>query len=336
VRRGVFACAVAAVLCALCLGLSSAALSDPAPQWGWWVGNSQGFFFSRAGDGLHEVDFHSYGMCGSEASADLEETLTPAVVTPDAGGNFGGSGTDAYGQEYSFSGHLGDTHATGSFRIVSAPEFCPDGSRGDTGVISFDATCFQYCPAPPPPPPAPPPPPPPPPPPGGATRSLQAPAGTWSVGYPETFKCGRKRCSSYFYDGPKQLRPAMTAMLPARLVLTPKCPKVTCKVAVDLRTKSGKRYQTASVTGVRTSMGTHVFLTRPLSSISCRGKKVKGKLVVGLTYVAGGGKPAALTVKLRLTVMNPNRDFRICSKAFGTAYGYADMGYRATTTKQLS
>jgi hypothetical protein len=164
---------------------------------------------------------------------------------------------------------------------------------------------------------------------------LQAPAGNWSVAYPATFKCGRKRCSGYFYDGPKKLRPALMAMLPARLGLTPKCPKLTCRVAVDLLTKAGKRYHSVSVTGVRTSMGTHLFLARPLSSISCHGKRLKGKLVVWLTYAAGGGKPADLTVKLRLTVENPKQDFRICSKAFGFAYGQADMGYRATTTKQL-
>jgi hypothetical protein len=164
-RRGVVTGAAAAVVSALCLGLSSGALgSDPAPQWGWWVGNTQGFGFSRQPDGLHEVNFHSIGMCGSELSADLGETLTPAVVTPDASGNFGGSGTDGYGQQYTFQGHLGDTHATGTFRIVSTSGFCPDGSRGDTGVVSFDATCFLYCPPPPPPPPKPPAPPPPPPP----------------------------------------------------------------------------------------------------------------------------------------------------------------------------
>jgi hypothetical protein len=147
-RRGVLAGAAAAALCALCLGLSSAARGGSTdPQWGWWVGNSQGFFFSLEADGLHDVDFHSIGMCGAEPSADIEETLTPAIVAPDGSGNFAGSGTDQYGQEYAFRGHLGQTHATGTFRIVSAPSFCQDGSRGDSGVITFDATCFLYCPA---------------------------------------------------------------------------------------------------------------------------------------------------------------------------------------------
>jgi hypothetical protein len=88
-------------------------------------------------------------------------------------------------------------------------------------------------------------------------------------------------------------------------------------------------------TSCRPSAWKHLFLVRPLSSISCRGHRLKGKLVVGLTYLAGGGEPPALTVKLRLTVANPNLDFRICSKAFGTAYADADMGYRATSTEQL-
>jgi hypothetical protein len=127
----------------------------------------------------------------------------------------------------------------------------------------------------------------------------------------------------------------MVAMLPARLGLTPKCPKPSCEVKVDLRTKAGKRYHVTSVSGIRSSMGSHLFLVRPVSSISCRGHRLKGRLVVGLTYVAGGAEPPALTVKLRLTVENPNRDFRICSKVFGTAYADADMGYRATSTKQL-
>jgi hypothetical protein len=127
----------------------------------------------------------------------------------------------------------------------------------------------------------------------------------------------------------------MMAMLPARLGLMPKCPKPSCEVEVDLRTKAGKRYHVMSVSGIRSSMGSHLFLVRPLSSISCRGHRLKGKLVVGLTYLAGGGEPPALTVKLRLTVENSNLDFRICSKAFGTAYADADMGYRATSTKQL-
>ena len=128
----------------------------------------------------------------------------------------------------------------------------------------------------------------------------------------------------------------MTAMLPVRLGLTPKCPKLSCRVKVRLTTKAGKHYQADTAVGVRSSMGTHLVLVRPLSSIRCRGHGVKGKLVVGLTYLAGGGKPATLTVKLRLTLLNPNLDFRTsCSKAFGTLYGAADMGYRATTTKPL-
>jgi hypothetical protein len=127
----------------------------------------------------------------------------------------------------------------------------------------------------------------------------------------------------------------MTAMLPARLGLTAKCPKLSCGVAVELWTKAGKRYHTATIPGARSSMGSHIFVVRPLSSISCGGRKLKGKLAVGLTYLAGGGEPPSLTVKLRLTLTNPNLDSRICSKAFGTLYGSADLGYRATSTNQL-
>jgi hypothetical protein len=213
-RGGVFTCAALAATVLLALAVSSAASGRRAdsPQWGWWVGNTEGFFFALQADGLHELTFRSIGMCGSELSALLEETVTPSI-TPDGSGNFGGSGTDEYGQEYHFQGRLGATHATGTFRIVSAPSFCPDGNRGDTGIVSFDATCFLYCPVAPPPPP-PPPPPPRPSPPGGKIRSFQAPAGNWSVTYPATFKCGRERCSTYYYDGPAELRPAMMAMLP--------------------------------------------------------------------------------------------------------------------------
>ena len=167
------------------------------------------------------------------------------------------------------------------------------------------------------------------------TRSYEAPTGNWTVAYPPTFKCGRKRCSSYYYDGPAKVRAAMTAMLPARLALTPKCPKLSCGIKVDLRTRAGKHYQTASIPGARSSMGTHLSLVHPVSSIRCGARRLKGKLVVGLAYLAGGGKAPALTVKLRLSVQNPNRDFHVCSKPFGFDYGYADMGWRATTTKQL-
>jgi hypothetical protein len=186
----------ATFLFALALSSAASGRQNDHPQWGWWVGNTQGFFFSLQPDGLHEVDFRSIGMCGSELSALLGETLT-AAVTPDGSGNFGGSATDQYGQEYHFQGHLGATHATGTFRIVSAPSFCPDGGRGDTGIVSFDATCFLYCPV------APPPPPPP-----LHLRLRRRPAGdpsvrlrpAWSVAYPATPKLATA-CSTHYYEG---------------------------------------------------------------------------------------------------------------------------------------
>jgi hypothetical protein len=305
----------------LALGLSSSgqARSLEDQIWVWWqqtgVTNSQ---IERKDGGVQNIGLFAVATCADGS------TLTVGAGVYDGGpidanGNFSYSGPDPDdpGTQIELHGHFGATTLSGTFRLSGLASYCGEHAPGDTGLLSFTATCYDgNCPS------------------GGGGgggggSTLVVPSGNWKVSYPPKFKCGSRTCSSGYYDGPPRLKAALQGMLLARLALTPRCAAKTCSVDANVTTRSGKRFK-VTVRPQRSSFGTHSVATVRPTSVSCAGRRLKVKVIFGLTQV-GTGASAKLTVKERIFVANPSDHPLRCAPIFANA----DLGYRHTSATPL-
>ena len=323
-RRGrgvVLGVAVAcAGACALLLGLSSSgqARSLEAQTWVWWqqtgIPNSR---IDRLDGHVRSTTLIAVATC-ADGSTDTVGVGLDDGGPIDSNGNFAFSGPnpDDADTHVDLHGHFGANSLTGTFRLSGISSYCGEHPPWDTGVQSFTAQCYQGCSS------------------GGGgggggRSSLAVPSGNWKISYPAKFKCGRRTCSSGFYQGPTRLKPTLRGLLPARLGLTPRCAQPSCSVDADVQTRAGDRFK-VTVRRNRSSFGTHSVATVRTTALQCAGRHLKAKLIFGLTQL-GTGSAAKLTVKERIFVANPSDRPLRCAPLFANA----DMGYRHTATTRL-
>lgn len=321
-RRGrgvVLGVAVACVgACALVLGFSAIgqarSLEDQI-----WIWQQQGAAtnsqIERMDGRLQNISLFAVANC-----PDGSQITVPAGLYDggpiDSSGNFSYSGAaqDDPTVYIDLQGHFGANTLSGTYRLIGPPSYCSDQAPADTGVVPFAAQCYQGCSS------------------GGGGgggSSFAAPEGNWKVSYPSKFKCGRRTCASGVYDGPARLKATLRGMLPARLALTPRCAKPTCSVDAQVRTRSGKQFK-ATARVVRSSLGTHTAVSVQQTPIHCGGRRLKVRVIFGLTQV-GTGTAAKLTVKELLYVANPSDRPLRCVPLFANA----SQAYRYTATTRL-
>lgn len=311
------ACAGALVLM---LGFSATghARSLEDQTWVWWAGagvpNSQ---IERQDGAVQNVVLFAVATCADGSTLTVGAALYGGGPI-DSNGNFSYSGPDSDDPttHVDVHGHFGPNSLTGTYRLTVSASYCGDHPPGDTGVVSFTAECYQGCSS------------------GGGGgggggTSLVVPSGKWAVHYPAKFKCGHKMCRSGFFSGPRTQRPLLMGMLPARLVLTPRCATLSCAVDAVVKTNSGKSFK-VKVPKRGSSYGVHSVMTTEVSPIRCGRRQVKAKLIFGLTQV-GTGQAAKLEVKELLYLDPKSVRPRECLRTELAS----EIGYRSTTTTQL-